>query len=86
MASLNVMSYAEIVFAIVPEALPAWKKCRATSWPAPISAKVPYWASLRLIVSALRLVVSRFFCSLMTVNIGARRRRTQLVRGAGGDG
>jgi hypothetical protein len=35
------MSYAEIVFATVPDAPPAWKKIRATSWPAPISAKVP---------------------------------------------
>src|SRR5271165_3275862 len=45
-------------FATVPAAPPAWKKCRATSWPAPISAKVPYFRSSRLIVSALRFVVN----------------------------
>src|SRR5271157_4045012 len=44
-------------FATVPAAPPAWKKCRATSWPAPISANVPYFAWSRLIVRALRLVV-----------------------------
>src|SRR6516164_2316183 len=57
MASLNFMSYAEIDFAIVPAAPPAWKNWRATSCPAPISANVPYLGSSRLMVRALRFVV-----------------------------
>src|SRR6202045_5379639 len=57
MASLNFMSYAEMDFATVPAAPPAWKKWRATSWPAPISANVPYFGSSRLIARALRFVV-----------------------------
>jgi hypothetical protein len=35
------MSYAEMLFAIVPAAPPARKNQRTTSCPAPISAKVP---------------------------------------------
>src|SRR5580658_4762694 len=58
MASLKTMSYAEIDLAIVPEAPPAWKNSRATSWPAPISANVPYFGTSRLIVSAFWVVVS----------------------------
>src|SRR5580658_6278887 len=57
MASLKTMSYAEIDLAIVPEAPPAWKNSRATSWPAPISANVPYFGTSRLIVSAFWVVV-----------------------------
>src|SRR5580704_2995225 len=56
-----------MVFAMVPEAPPAWKKCRATSCPAPISAKVPYFRSSRLIVRALRLVVRSSFCGSLMV-------------------
>src|SRR6202044_2428879 len=56
MASLTLMSYAEMVFATVPAAPPTWKNRRATSCPAPISAKVPYFLASRLIWSALWLV------------------------------
>src|SRR5206468_1361787 len=52
------MSYAERDFATVPAAPPAWKNQRTTSCPAPISAKVPYFASSRLTVRALRFVVN----------------------------
>src|SRR5688500_3425699 len=62
-----------MVFATVPDAPPAWKNTRATSWPAPISANVPYFRSSRLIVSALRLVVSSSFFSLMVVDYGLPR-------------
>jgi len=48
MASLNVMSYADIALAIVPAAPPTRKNQRATSCPAPISAIVPYLAGSRL--------------------------------------
>src|SRR3954464_11177645 len=41
-----------MVFATVPAAPPRWKKRRATSWPAPISAKVPYFFASRLIWNA----------------------------------
>ena len=47
------MSYADIDFAMVPAAPPARKNQRATSWPAPISAMVPYQRGSRLIRSAL---------------------------------
>src|SRR3954469_24711489 len=50
------MSYADIVFATVPAAPPTWKKRRATSCPAPISANVPYFFVSRLIWNALRFV------------------------------
>src|SRR3954447_12591447 len=43
------MSYAEMVLATVPAAPPARKNHRATSWPAPISAMVPYHRGSRLI-------------------------------------
>src|SRR4051812_39505832 len=46
------MSYAEIVLAMVPAAPPTWKNLRATSWPAPISAKVPYFFASRFIWNA----------------------------------
>src|SRR5438034_6718555 len=51
------MSYAEIVFATVPAAPPTRKNQRATSCPAPISAKVPYFAASRLMRSALSCVL-----------------------------
>src|SRR5438876_7052806 len=65
------MSYAEIVFATVPAAPPARKNQRATSCPAPISAKVPYLAASRLIQSALSCVLraglaGRVFCRDVT--------------------
>src|SRR6266404_7868891 len=41
-----------MVFATVPAAPPTWKKRRATSWPAPISAKVPYFFASRFIWNA----------------------------------
>src|SRR5215468_8681409 len=52
------MSYVERDFATVPAAAPAWKNQRTTSCPAPISAKVPYFASSRLILRAFRFVVN----------------------------
>src|SRR4051794_2510277 len=54
------MSYADIDLAIVPAAPPARKNQRATSWPAPISATVPYHRESRLIRSA--------FCSVSVPN------------------
>src|SRR5712692_9389733 len=57
MASLTIISYAEIVFATVPAAPPTRKNQRATSCPAPISAKVPYFAASRLMRSALSCVL-----------------------------
>src|SRR5213593_2660270 len=57
MASLIVMSYADIVLAIVPEAPPTRKNQRATSWPAPISTQVPYLLGSRFMRSALSCVV-----------------------------
>src|SRR3954463_6470965 len=50
------MSYADIVFATVPDAPPTWKKRRATSCPAPISAKVPYFSASKLIWNAFLFV------------------------------
>src|SRR4249920_1665278 len=46
------MSYAEIVLAIVPAAPPTRKNQRATSCPAPISAKTPYLLGSRFTSSA----------------------------------
>src|SRR5205085_2947938 len=46
------MSYADIVLATVPAAPPTWKNRRATSWPAPISANVPYFFASRFIWNA----------------------------------
>src|ERR1700678_2842106 len=43
-------------FATVPAAPPTRKNQRTTSWPAPISAKVPYQRGSRLILSALLCV------------------------------
>src|SRR5438034_6279481 len=50
------MSYADMVLAIVPEAPPTWKNRRATSCPAPISAKVPYFFASKLIWNAFLFV------------------------------
>src|ERR1700704_4966858 len=60
------MSYAEIVFAIVPAAPPTWKKRRATSCPAPISANVPYRLPSRLIWNAF-LFVPRSISAFMRI-------------------
>src|SRR5437870_11379787 len=43
------MSYADIVLAMVFAAPPTRKNRRATSWPAPISANVPYLLTSKLI-------------------------------------
>src|SRR5258708_9889358 len=51
-SSLTSLSYAEMVFATVPEAPPTIRNHLATSWPAPISANDPKIESFRLIVSA----------------------------------
>src|SRR4051794_20874459 len=56
------MSYAEMLLAIVPAAPPTRKNQRATSCPAPISAKVPYLVWSRLIATAFCCVSSRFDC------------------------
>src|SRR6185503_16848934 len=45
-----------MVLATVPAAPPARKKHRATSWPAPISANVPYLLASTLICSAFWFV------------------------------
>src|SRR3954454_20478105 len=58
MASLTPLSYAEIALATVEEALPTWKNQRATSCPAPISAKVPKRFASRLIWRAFSSAVS----------------------------
>ncbi len=71
MASETVMSYAEMLLAIVPAAPPTRKNQRATSCPAPISAKVPYFVLSRLIWMAFWCVSSGLVC------IGS------LLRGAG---
>src|SRR5919108_114369 len=59
MASLMVMSYAEMLLAIVPAAPPTRKNQRATSCPAPISANMPYLVLSRLIWTAFWCVSSR---------------------------
>src|SRR4029450_12404862 len=45
-----------MLFAIVPAAPPTRKNQRTTSWPAPISANVPYQRGSRLILSAFECV------------------------------
>src|SRR5215469_6691490 len=52
MSSLTSLSYAEIVFATVPDAAPTIRNHRATSCPAPISANDPNFDVSRLIDSA----------------------------------
>src|SRR4051812_37072315 len=53
-----------MLLAMVPAAPPTWKNQRTTSWPAPISAKVPYLRGSRLMANAFcwvaRLVRSVF--------------------------
>src|SRR5271156_2969938 len=78
------MSYAEIVFATVPDAPPTWKKRRATSWPAPISAKVPYFLASRLIWSAFSSVfIFSPFIKYPARRLIKKNRRVQ-CRGSGG--
>src|SRR5918998_456518 len=67
------MSYADIDLATVPAAPPARKNQRATSWPAPISAIVPYQRRARLICRA--------FCR---VSVPASMRAPSTVPQAGG--
>src|SRR5881227_1371089 len=73
MASLTFMSYADMLFAIVPAAPPTRKNQRATSCPAPISANVPYFELSRLMRSAFWCVSGRI--SFMAVPLGFRRAR-----------
>src|SRR6266403_1040167 len=56
MASLTFLSYAEMLFAIVPAAPPTRKNQRTISCPSPISANVPYQRGSRLILSAFECV------------------------------
>ena len=51
-----------MLLAIVPAAPPTRKNQRATSCPAPISAKVPYFVLSRLIWTAFWCVSSRVDC------------------------
>src|ERR1700693_2210050 len=46
-----------MVLATVPAAPPTWKNQRATSWPAPISARVPYAAGSRFRARAFSRVL-----------------------------
>src|SRR5579863_4717316 len=75
MASLTTMSYADMDLAIVPEAPPAWKNSRATSWPAPISASVPYFGLSKFMVRAFCVVVRS---SLFSDMLRGETRRTAL--------
>src|SRR3954447_10729547 len=64
-----------MVCATVPEAAPTVRNHRATSCPAPISAKLPKIASSRLIASALACVsVSLAGASLMGIDRQCHRR------------
>src|SRR6185436_623221 len=81
MASLNVMSYADIALAIVPAAPPTRKNQRATSWPAPISANVPYFSGSRLTCRAFECVLS---ASVMPRHYG--NANTQIPPPLGGSG
>ena len=53
------MSYADTDLAIVPAAAPTRKNQRATSCPAPISAKTPYQSGLRLTERAFLAVLAK---------------------------
>src|SRR6267143_6125661 len=68
-----------MVFATVPDAPPTWKNRRATSWPAPISAKVPYFFASRLVWNAFLFVptsISAFIRSQDVGICGVLNRRT----------
>src|ERR1700704_3023684 len=58
-----------MVFATVPAAPPTWKNRRATSWPAPISAKVPYFFASRLIWNAFLLVPTSISAFIRTQDV-----------------
>src|SRR6478672_46700 len=66
------MSYAEMVFATVPAAPPTEKNQRATSWPAPISANVPYVVPSRLRDNAFCRVVAAASAMVIVSFPGAR--------------
>src|SRR5258708_3702351 len=58
-----------MLLATVPAAPPTRKNQRTTSWPAPISAKVPYQRGSRLILSALEWVsIGSSFTEVETTN------------------
>src|SRR4051812_14998619 len=76
------MSYAEIVLAMVPAAPPTWKNRRATSWPAPISAKVPYFFASRLIWNAF-LSVPTSISAFIEVQDARQSPRPQPERAVG---
>src|SRR3954471_6244908 len=67
-----------MVLAIVPEAPPTWKNRRATSWPAPISANVPYLLASRLIWNAF-LFVPTSISAFMSVQHCGHLRASQIV-------
>src|SRR5688572_18202320 len=79
MASLIVMSYAEMLLAMVPAAPPTRKNQRATSCPAPISANVPYLLGSRLICSAF-WCVSRTSRFVMKAHYTGRKGETSVKR------
>src|ERR1044072_2890487 len=58
-----------MVLAMVPDAPPTWKNRRATSWPAPISAKVPYFLASRLIWNAFLLVPTSISAFIRTQDV-----------------
>src|SRR5436305_8579898 len=71
-----------MVLAIVPAAPPTKKKRRATSWPAPISANVPYFSASILIWSAFRFVsisISGFIENLLWPVISLLRLLLRLI-------
>src|SRR6185503_9953488 len=69
-----------MLLAIVPAAPPTRKNQRATSWPAPISAKVPYLLESRLMCSAFWCVskTSRF---VMPESYGENATRDESKKG-----
>src|SRR5579862_2019750 len=72
-----------MALAMVPAAPPTRKNQRATSWPAPISASVPYITGSRLTFSALKCVST--FCCVMAVRTSPRSPiglRSAVLRGS----
>src|SRR5437764_3631410 len=69
-----------MVFATVPAAPPTWKKRRATSCPAPISAKVPYFFASRFIWNAF-LSVPRSISAFIVPQDEGLWRGSQLAGG-----
>src|SRR6478735_5117935 len=68
-----------MLFAIVPDAPPTRKNHRATSCPAPISAKVPYLVLSRLIWTAFWWVSSRVDSIASSLRLGWGRSRPVAV-------